>query len=386
MNLFDTFTQVDVFWAADSFIALLVCAGCTMFLIPQVLLISYRKKLFDSNDERKIHHSNVPRLGGFTFKPIILFSMSLSLGFIHILGYDNMLKQLSPDIFPFAFCLCAVLILYVAGLADDLIGIRYMSKFIVQILSAGLVIAGGLYIGDFNGFLFIDNMTPMVGYLLTIIITVFIINSINLIDGIDGLASGLSGVACLIYGITLFSYKQYAYAFLSFATLGVLIPFFCYNVFGNAEKHTKIFMGDTGSMTIGMILCILCIKLNNVVPHEGTTIQNPMIIAFAPLIVPCFDVIRVFVHRVKNRKNPFLPDNNHIHHKLLGIGIKQNRAMVYIVLASMVFTISNIMLSKYFDPTLLIAIDVIIMIAINVFLTKKLKLLSDAKKRIDYQQ
>ena len=194
---------------------------------------------------------------------------------------------------------------------------------------------------------------------------VFIINAINLIDGIDGLASGLCGVVMLFYGLVFFIIGEYIYALLAFATLGVLVPFFYYNVFGDPTKKNKIFMGDTGSLTIGMMTCILSLKLLNGFP-VNPSMQQP--------IIPCFDVVRVYLHRVRNGKNPFLPDKNHIHHKMLAIGMKQRTAMITIVLISVCFTLCNILLSRYVDVTLLFMLDIIIWTLGNLWLTRRIRI------------
>ena len=217
---------------------------------------------------------------------------------------------------------------------------------------------------------------------LTIFVTVFIINAINLIDGIDGLASGLCSIAFLFYGLTFIWFHQYLYAMLAFATLGVLIPFYYYNVFGNAEKGRKIFMGDTGSLTIGIMLCFLSIKVSHLSATVSPHHFNPFVMAFAPLLVPCFDVVRVYLHRVRNGKNPFLPDKNHIHHKLLAIGMRQRTAMVFIVLTSTVLTFLNILLSAYINSNLLLCMDIVLWTTANIFLTKKIHRLAEKQEKI----
>lgn len=152
---------------------------------------------------------------------------------------------------------------------------------------------------------------------------------------------------------------------LSFATLGVLIPFYYYNVFGKAEKGRKIFMGDTGSLTIGIMLCFLSIHILHISDGESTNQTNPFVLAFAPLLVPCLDVVRVYIHRVRTGKNPFLPDKSHIHHKLLALGLHQRTAMITIVLASTLLTLLNIGLSAHIDITFLLCIDVLVWIVAN---------------------
>lgn len=237
-----------------------------------------------------------------------------------------------------------------------------------------MIIAGEMYIDNLHGLLGIHGLPVWIGYPLTVLVIVFIINSINLIDGIDGLASGLCGVATLFYGVVFFLLHEYIYAILSFATLGVLVPFFYYNVFGDANKQKKIFMGDTGSLTIGMILCILCLRLLQCSTTEASAeLPNILVLAYSPLLIPCLDVVRVYLHRVRNGKNPFLPDKNHIHHKLLALGMRQRMAMVSIVLVSILFSLCNIFISKYINVTLLVLINVLIWTLLNVWLTYRIK-------------
>ena len=262
--------------------------------------------------------------------------------------------------------------LYLVGIADDLIGVRYRAKFFIQIVCGIMLVAGGVELSDLHGMLFIHSMPFWVSIPLTIFVTVFIINAINLIDGIDGLASGLCSIAFLFYGLTFIWFHQYLYAMLAFATLGVLIPFYYYNVFGKAEKGRKIFMGDTGSLTIGIMLCFLSMQVSHLSTTASPHHVNPFVMAFAPLLVPCFDVVRVYLHRVKNGKNPFLPDKNHIHHKLLAIGMRQRTAMVSIVLTSTVLTFLNILLSAYINSNLLLCMDIVLWTTANILITKKI--------------
>ena len=367
--------SLDAFWTVNSILVFLVSAFCAGVLIPQILLISFRKSLFDIPDERKIHQGVVPRLGGIAFKPVVFFSVVILLGFSQLFGYSDLLHVVVSESRTLAFGFCAILLLYLVGIADDLIGIRYRAKFIIQISCGLMMIGGGLWISNLYGLLYIHELPYWIGGLLTIFAVVFIINAINLIDGIDGLASGLCGVAMLFYGVIFLLIDEYIYAMLSFATLGVLVPFFYYNVFGDAEKQKKIFMGDTGSLTVGMMICILSLRMIHEFPEDVATVHsNPFILAYSPLIVPCFDVVRVYLHRVRNGKNPFLPDKNHIHHKLLAIGMQQRAAMVTIVFLSVGFTLGNILLSRFLDVTMLLVLDVSIWTLTNIWLTRQMRL------------
>ena len=367
------FTQNTDLWIINVSLVFVLCVFLAGIVIPQILLIAFRRKLFDVPDERKIHQGAVPRLGGIAFKPVIFFSVFLLLGIDMMVGHTEVLSEIGKDAQPLFFGFCSIIVLYLVGIADDLIGVKYRAKFFVQVLCGVMLIAGGVYLDDLNGILGIHELPAWIGYLLTVLATVFIINAINLIDGIDGLASGLCSIACLFYGVIFFLFEKYIYSMLAFATLGVLMPFFYSNVFGKVEHHKKIFMGDTGSLTIGMMLCFLSIRLVQCGADEGGKILNPMILAFSPLIIPCFDVVRVYLHRVRNGKNPFLPDKNHIHHKLIAIGMKQRTVMILIIAVSLLFTLGNILLSKYIEINLLLVIDIAIWTLVNIGLSRRIK-------------
>ena len=373
---------MPIFWIIN-IIAVIACSIILSWvMIPKILLISFRKKLFDVPDERKMHHSLVPRLGGIAFKPVIFFSIVFAIGIDIITGHGDIIKAVDCNIPELLFLYCAVLTLYIIGIADDLIGVRYRAKFVVQIACAIMLIAGDIWVGNLHGLLGLWELSPYIGYPLTILLVVFIANAINLIDGIDGLASGLSSIALFIYGIAFILLHQYLHAMLAFATLGVLIPFFYYNVFGKAEHGRKIFMGDTGSLTIGIILGFLSIKLISFEPNNTNILVSDswiMVTAFSPLIIPCFDVVRVFIHRLKRKNNPFLPDKSHIHHKLMAIGLPQRAAMITIVSVAAVFSISNIILSPYININILVIADIVLWTLINMWLTKQIH-----KRQIEY--
>ncbi len=359
-------------WIFNLLSVFLLCVLLAGLVIPEILLIAFRRQLFDEINERKIHHCLVPRLGGIAFKPVVFFAMALLLGVNISLGHTELLAAIEAEALPLTFAFCAILMLYLVGIADDLIGVRYRAKFVLQLLCGVMLIVGGVVFADCHGMLFLHALPWWVSFPLTVFITVFIINAINLIDGIDGLASGLCSIAFLCYGVSFCYFGHYVYAMLSFATLGVLVPFYYYNVFGKAERGKKIFMGDTGSLTIGMMLSFLSLKLSAVAGSTASHSVNPFVIAYAPMIVPCFDVVRVYLHRVRNGKSPFLPDCNHIHHKLLGIGMQQRAAMVTIVLVSLVLTVGNIWLSAYCNVTLLLLVNAALWTWANILLTRRM--------------
>lgn len=361
-------------WIICCFLSTLLSVLFAGILIPQILLVSYRRKLFDMPDERKIHRGTVPRLGGIAFTPVILFSVSLLLGMSILMVNTDMENMMRINAQAISFGLCALLLMYLTGMYDDLIGVRYRAKFVVQIFCAVLLIGAGMYVNDLHGIIGLGHISPWFGIPLTILIVVYVVNAINLIDGIDGLASGLSSAAFIIYGTAFLMIGKPIFAMLSFACLGVLIQFFYYNVFGSAERKKKIFMGDTGSLTIGLLLAFMGLALLQWSPDKFPTFRtNPMILAVSPLIIPCFDVVRVFLHRVRRHGNPFLPDKTHIHHKMLAIGLNQHLAMVLIVVASITFSIANILLSRYVEVNLLLILDILLWTLANLWLTRHIR-------------
>ena len=339
-------------------------------IIPKITLISEKKKLFDLPDERKVHTGAVPRLGGVSFFPTIMFSVSFTLALRYIFDY-YIPGKIADHVLPeFLFLTCGLTLLYLIGTADDLIGVRYKKKFLVQILASFFFPISGVYINEVYGLFGIHSIPIYIGIPFTILLVVFITNAINLIDGLDGLASSLSGVALVTLGILFLQRDLLCYAILAFAVFGVLLPFFYYNVFGRAEDGTKIFMGDTGSLTLGYILSFLTIKyaMNN---NEFDFINSgAIIIAFSTLIVPMLDVIRVVLLRLRLHKNPFQPDKNHIHHKFLAMGISHRKTMLSILGIACLFALSNIWLLPYVNINILFVIDVVVWTGMNIVFDK----------------
>lgn len=262
-------------------------------------------------------------------------------------GWDLFIRYL--------FFVVGFTLLYLVGVADDLVGVGYKYKFLVQILSASLFPLSGLWINSLGGILGIYEIPACVGILLTIFLTIYITNAINLIDGIDGLASGLScislAVLCVICSLTGHS----VHALLAAAALGVVLIFYYYNVF--SAQGRKLFMGDAGSLTLGYILSFLIIHFWMATDEWSPFTQNLQIVTISTLLIPLLDVVRVFSSRIRERRNPFLPDKNHIHHKLLRTGMRVRWVMITLLLLSLFFVLLNFGMSFYVNPTFILIID-----------------------------
>lgn len=357
-------------WIANCCAVFLLGVLGTCVVIPRILIVSSRKHLWDVPDARKIHHFTVSRLGGVAFSPMMVFALAMLAAVNSMLGFEEMGAALSLEMRELCLALCAVIVLALTGLEDDLISMRYQSKFFFQILSAIFLVIGGLWVCNLHGIAGINGLPLRLGAPFTVLLVVYIINAMNLIDGLDGLASGLGSMACLSFGLTLFLLGEKIYAVLAFTVLGVLVTFYFFNVFGNAEHGKKIFMGDTGSMTLGFVLSLLAVKLTMCNSPEATPEIDPMVAAFSPLLVPCLDVFRVYLHRVRNGHNPFLPDNNHIHHRLLALGMTQRGVRLTLFGVSLAFIIMNITLSLRININWIILTDIAIYTLWNIILTR----------------
>lgn len=324
-----------------------------MVIIPRILVISHKKRLYDVPDARKVHTMPVPRLGGLSFFPVILMSMFLVISF-RLYFWDVNVSGLSFNmLYEYLFLFVGMTLLYLVGVCDDLVGVGYRYKFAVQIAAAFLLVLSGNWFDSFGGLFGIYSVPVWVGVPFTVFIVVYITNAINLIDGIDGLASGLCCIALSVLSVIFFLRGQYVYALLAICTLGILMPFWCYNVFGNANRGHKLFMGDAGSLTLGYVISFLIIHMS-VTNEVSPTLSNPyMVIAFSTVLVPLLDVIRVVLHRLREHKNPFLPDKNHFHHKLLRTGMRVRMVMVCIIAISAFFILLNSSLAWRVDITYL---------------------------------
>ena len=347
-------------------IGLILAAVLGQMIIPRVMVISLRKRLFDIPDARKVHQSPISRLGGVTFFPVVVLVMgSISLWALHT-GGIFFTRNIANEM----LCLMiGLMILYIIGITDDLIGVSYHRKFWIQLMAAAFIPLAGLQLDNFYGLFGIYHIDAWIGVPLTMLLTVFITNAINLIDGIDGLASGLCMEALVLFGVFFAWGGWWMYALLAAVCVGVLIPFFLHNVFGNASRGRKIFMGDTGSLTLGFILSLLSVKFILSMGASASLAGGAsLVLVFSFLLVPCLDVCRVMLGRIRRKMNPFKPDKSHIHHKFLNMGFTPRRALVLIQLLSLAFIVLTYLLIRMgMFAGFVLVIDLLIWTGVNVW-------------------
>ena len=348
-------------------VALVVSVTIAMLVLPNILLISHKKKLFDMPDKRKVHHAPIPRLGGLSFFPVMLITMGGLVLIYHLMGLSS--GSMHGEVpYEFLALLVGSMMLFLVGLADDLIGVGYKKKFLVQIVAASLLVASGVWIKSLDGLFGVYQVSPWFGMPFTVLIVVYVTNAINLIDGIDGLASGLCAISLVALAGLHIWLGLYSYALLCISALGVIIPFWYYNVFGNEMRGRKLFMGDSGSLSLGYIISFRMIHLSTVDVHPRAVSDYNMVLAFTTMLVPLLDVVRVVGHRLRCKKNPFLPDKSHIHHKLLRCGLRVRQVMVAICVLSLMFILINVALIGDVNITYILGIDIAIWLVFHVAL------------------
>jgi UDP-N-acetylmuramyl pentapeptide phosphotransferase/UDP-N-acetylglucosamine-1-phosphate transferase len=307
-------------------------------IIPQITHVAWKKKLFDEPNYRKLNKKVIPTMGGIGI--FIGFTVSSALA---------MHQQLSPGI-PFIYA--ASLIMLFTGLKDDMVTIPARKKFLIQMGTAGMLVTLGNFRVDYlYGLFTIGYLPDWASIPLTFLIFLFLINAFNLIDGIDGLAGGLACMISGFLGIWFLMAGHMDYAVLSFALCGSLIAFLRFNL---SEGKNKIFMGDTGSLLLGVIIAALIVKyihFNLYVPKNLYLKQAPLF-ALALLIVPATDTLRVFMIRLFNGKSPFTPDMNHIHHILIKAGLSHLQASSFLILYTLSFLLLAISLQSYLPLTI----------------------------------
>jgi UDP-GlcNAc:undecaprenyl-phosphate/decaprenyl-phosphate GlcNAc-1-phosphate transferase len=282
----------------------------TFLAIPVILQVAEQKKLYDMPDERKVHTRPVSSLGGVAIFGGFLLASLLSIPVDRVQGYIN------PE---FQYFFAAALVIFFLGLKDDLMVLSASKKFIGQVIAASILIhLGGIRLDSMHGLFGFAEVPEAFGLALSYLTIIVVINSFNLIDGIDGLAASLGILTMLIFGSYFFMIGQMAYSLLAFSLAGSLVAFMIFN-----HHPAKIFMGDSGSLMIGLVNSILVIKFINVADSSLVTIPvaSAVAVGFAILIVPLLDTLRVFSIRILNGRSPFTPDRNHVHHLLLERGL-----------------------------------------------------------------
>jgi len=333
-------------------IAFFIGITIVVITIPPIIRVGHAKHLFDPINDRKLHKKTIPPLGGVAiFMGFIIATVVATDG----IRFDEL-----------KYIITSVIVLLFIGLKDDLMDISARKKLLVEIFAAFLLVGmGDIRFTNLHGVFGIYDIPVIPGISISIFAIIVIINAFNLIDGIDGLAAGLAITSSFLLGYWFFVAGHPTYAIMAFALVGSLTGFLFFNVFGDKNK---LFMGDTGSLIIGLVIATLIIQFNELninLAGEHAVDASPAI-SFAIIIVPLIDTLRVMTIRIKNKKSPFSADNNHIHHRLYYF-FKKHIVISSILVAS---NIAIFLFALYLNKTgLNVNYQLLILVIVSVVLT-----------------
>jgi len=338
----------------------LTCFVFTTFLFPVFIKLLEKNKILESPGRRKIHKNSTPSLGGvpiFTGFVLALFMWFPLHGF-----------------FTFKYFFGALLLMFILGLRDDVVPLKPMHKLVNQIIPVLMVIfLFGLQLTSLSGLAGFFSIPNYLGAFLTILAILFITNSFNLIDGIDGLAAVIGLVSVLFFGIWFSFVDLPLLVILAFSFGGALLAFLFYN-----WEPSRIFMGDTGALTLGFFvsfLTVFFVNHNNLLELASDYRFNaPISTAICVLVIPLFDASRVFVSRILRGKGPFTPDKTHIHHILVRLGLSHAESVILLLGFNLVFVAGALLGRNLPENQLLpgiIGVVVALNVMINFILTRK---------------
>lgn len=290
----------------------------------RILKIAKIKDLVDNPDARKLQKMPVPVLGG------IAVFFGLVLGMLAFSAFNNM--------WPASYCmtiapilpvmLCGSIMLYV-GSIDDIMGLSPSSRLVIEILMMlGLIYGSGMCIDSFHGLWGINDISWWIAVPVTVFAGVGLINAYNMVDGVNGLSSGLCIECSCVLAIICYKRADYIDCALALCYAAALVPFLMHNVFG---RRSRMFIGDAGTMVMGLLVSWFVIRilssdnaatLEKLAPNGRQLGLVGMMLAVA--CVPVFDTLRVMTARMFRGQSPFSPDKTHLHHIFLAVGVSHS--------------------------------------------------------------
>lgn len=307
----------------DIILSFITAFTLTYFAIPSVIHVAKVKRLFDDPNERSSHTVSIPSLGGIAIFAGLIFSVIFWTPFT-VFG-------------DLQYILCSFVIIFLIGAKDDIVPMRPSTKSLGQVFAALIIVyKADVQITSFYGLFNIYEISPWIGVPLSIFVIVLIINAFNLIDGINGLAGTIGVIITITFGTWFFLVDRIELAMICFSLMGAIVAFLKYNI-----TPAQIFMGDTGSLMVGLVSSILAIKfmeinLNLVSPYAITAIPA---VTIGVLIIPLYDTLRVFITRILKGRSPFYPDKTHIHHLLLDLGFSHSQGTAILGITNILFIV-----------------------------------------------
>lgn len=325
----------------DIILSLITAFILVYMAIPSIINIAKVKQLYDVPDARKSHEEVVPTLGGVAIFAGVIFSIIMWTPF---------------DVFgDLQYILCAIIIIFLVGAKDDILPMSPYKKLMGQILACFiLVFKAQVKLTSLYGIFGVYAIPEVIALVFSMFTILVIINAFNLIDGINGLSGSLATMISLSLGTWFFLIDRTELAIIAYSLAGACIAFLKYNI-----TPARIFMGDTGSMLIGIVSAILVIEFIEVhseIQNSPYAFKAVPAVAVGILILPLFDTLRVFIVRIFRGKSPLHPDRSHIHHLLLDSGLTHMQATSVLVAVNLMFILFVVYFQDLGNLSLLIVI------------------------------
>lgn len=325
-------------------VVLITALLISLYSIPVIINFARVNNIYDKPNGRTSHHVNTPTLGGIALFAGVIISLLL----FNDGSSDNNLQYL----------IVCITIMFFIGIKDDVYLITLPKKLFAQLAVILIFIFfADIRIASLSGFLGIYEMPFFLSAILSAFVFIVIINCFNLIDGIDGLAAGITILIAFVFSLSFYERGMIFELLITSSLIGALIPFFIYNVFG---KKNKLFMGDTGALIIGVISVFLVVRFNNLAVVEDSffEITAAPAMSIAILFIPLYDTLQVFVIRVFKNRSPFSPDKNHLHHRLLKLGFNHIQTSMLLITLNAIVIIS----AYYLQSLGILALSVILLL------------------------
>jgi UDP-GlcNAc:undecaprenyl-phosphate GlcNAc-1-phosphate transferase len=349
-----------------SFLIFLTTYLVVFFSIPPIIKVAYQKRLFDAPSEsRKIHKRIIPNFGGIAIFTAFLFSSSLLIP-QSLLPQGNLL-------------MAAGLVIFMTGLKDDIVGLSPAIKFVAQFFSAIVIaVVADIRIENLQGLFGYNELHYYTSIALTVFFMVGIMNAFNLIDGIDGLAGSLALICSFTFAFIFYKAGELGWFYMALSLAGALLGFLFFNI-----TPAKIFMGDSGSLVLGFLASIFSVKFLSLdsllhIQLVQFKVNSASSLVIAILIIPIFDTLRVFTLRILRNKSPFTADSNHLHHRLLFLGLSHIQATFILALCNILFIVLALALQDLSAGQILSIIALVVLIAngiLSLFIERYKKLL-----------
>ncbi|MCC7301544.1 MAG: undecaprenyl/decaprenyl-phosphate alpha-N-acetylglucosaminyl 1-phosphate transferase [Bacteroidia bacterium] len=335
----------------------------SLLCIPPLIKVAILKRIFDEPGGRKLHIRMVPTIGGIIIFAATIFTFGIWFptdsffpegplpDLIPSLQYTAEIQKVIHSLNDFKYVLATVIILFFVGVKDDIIGTAPIKKLAAHVVvGLILVLMANVRITSMYGIFGVHELPEYLSILLSLFTIIVVINAFNLIDGVDGLAAGVGMIACVAFGLWFHLAGDQVMSLLSFSLAGSLMGFLVFNF-----NPAKIFMGDSGSLVIGLIISVLAIRLIEYKPGAIESnflleISKP-IFAMSVLVYPLIDTLRIFIYRLVRGVSPFSADKNHIHHQIIDLGLNHRQTVISVYVVN-IFIISLAVLLRKIDSSI----------------------------------